>query len=847
MPVFTVLTNNTTMANTVGGTAPAATWPTGLQAGDCAIIQAMVRNDAAGTLSAPSGWTQVGSTVTEGNHKAYIFKKDAELTGGESGTVTVPQTGSGGRRCAIIHVFRAAGQGWSTEGFGSHTSAASTTVTDQSVTSTSSSRLALNFIYYADQNETSAQETFSGTTGGTWVKGKWATTGLVPAFSLEYCELASAGTIDGGSATVDSTAQLVLGVALYRTSTDLPDLQVTDIAWDPAAPIVGQNVTLTASVKNIGLLATPAATVHRVKFSIGGVQIAVSTSRTTSIAINETVVVTADAAWVPGAALDAATIAAEVNDTQIISESDYTNNTRTESITVVERPNLVVTDVIFTPVTPGQPVSLSCKVKNIGASPTPSGTNIEVRFDVNGQQVALGVPSTAVIGVNEEITINAATSWVPDFFIKATVDYNDLIDESNEADNFLEEQVVQAAACDLVVTAIDWLPASPNLGEAITLSATIRNQGSAASPDIVHRVRWTVGGVMIAESTSRVTGIAVDAEVAVQADAGWTPGSAGDYVVVATVDPLNTIVEINKSNNTLQDTVTVVATGPDLVITDITWNHTLVNEAITFGAVFSNIGSTATEAGVHIIDFTVEGNLVSRSTTHVSALAAGGSTDASAGTTWTPSTAGSYTVTATINPGSTLTETNYTNNSRTEFAVISDVAPSGLMTFNGRSDPNVTPQESDYSAFFYTKASADSIFQTIASALRTFNGRSPDVNGNISPQASDYDGFFLTAAEGDGRYLTPTVAASQGMPVIESSPYSGGATPPSPVSHGTGNITLRNPVTSADFAQRRTNTSGSQVTVNMPAGYTLASGSTLIDAGDTAVYWKIAGAQQFIR
>lgn len=159
-----------------------------------------------------------------------------------------------------------------------------------------------------------------------------------------------------------------------------------------------------------------------------------------------------------------------------------------------------------------------------------------------------------------------------------------------------------------------------------------------------------------------------------------------------------------------------------------------------------------------------------------------------------------------------------------------------------------------------------------ATNIKLFAGRGPDANGNITPLIADYDSFFLTQTEGDGRYLqtvpaeyltqtegdaryiqsvpseyiTQTEANDQGMPALESVAYSGGGTPSDPVTHGTGNITLRTPSSPKDFWQARCNTGTSEITVSPPTNYTI-SGSAIIIAGGVALFVKIAGASQFLR
>ena len=138
--------------------------------------------------------------------------------------------------------------------------------------------------------------------------------------------------------------------------------------------------------------------------------------------------------------------------------------------------------------------------------------------------------------------------------------------------------------------------------------------------------------------------------------------------------------------------------------------------------------------------------------------------------------------------------------------------------------------------------------------ISLFAGRGPDGGGNITPVEADYDSFFLTQTEGDARYLqsvpseylTQTEADDQGMPVLESVAYSAGGTPSDPITHGTGDITLRTPSTPKDYWQARLNTDTVAITVSPPTNYTI-TGTDTIEAGGVALFVKVSGSSVFLR
>jgi len=93
----------------------------------------------------------------------------------------------------------------------------SATAEDAVVTTFGANRLALNFLAVNDDNPIAQ---FSGQSGGTWVEvAEYATaTGTDGAIQLQHAAMASAGTINGGTASItDSDAWGVVGFALIGT------------------------------------------------------------------------------------------------------------------------------------------------------------------------------------------------------------------------------------------------------------------------------------------------------------------------------------------------------------------------------------------------------------------------------------------------------------------------------------------------------------------------------------------------------------------------------------------------------------------------------------------------------
>jgi hypothetical protein len=268
------------------------------------------------------------------------------------------------------------------------------------------------------------------------------------------------------------------------------------------------------------------------------------------------------------------------------------------------KPDLVVTDISWDPASPapGSSVTLKATIKNQGSAPTPAGVKHGVLFTFDDGAAGPGVWSdthTGSIAPGAWVTVTASggsagATWeavAGTHTVKAHVDDVNRIAESDEANNVHTEQITVAKAAtptptpttpapsgkpDLVVTGISWDPASPAPGSAVTLSATIKNQGSAPTPaGVKHGVLFTFDdgaagpGVW---SDTHTASIAPGASVTLTASGGsagatWKAAS-GTHTVKAHVDDVNRIAESDENNNVLRKEI-VVGTRPAPVKGDL--------------------------------------------------------------------------------------------------------------------------------------------------------------------------------------------------------------------------------------------------------------------------------------
>ncbi|MFD1151910.1 discoidin domain-containing protein [Saccharothrix hoggarensis] len=162
---------------------------------------------------------------------------------------------------------------------------------------------------------------------------------------------------------------------------------------------------------------------------------------------------------------------------------------------------------------------------------------------------------------------------------------------------------VAAPNPDLTVTTTSFTPASPVETDPLTLSATVRNAGTAASG--ATDVTFFLGDTSV--GAAQVGALAAGASATVTANVG--PRGSGSYQYTAKVDEAKKVVEQDEANNArLHPSALVVTPVPssDLVgTTSWTPGNPANGQNVTFAVVLRNEGSIASASGAHGVTVTV--------------------------------------------------------------------------------------------------------------------------------------------------------------------------------------------------------------------------------------------------
>ncbi|MFJ4970072.1 CARDB domain-containing protein [Streptomyces sp. NPDC088755] len=209
---------------------------------------------------------------------------------------------------------------------------------------------------------------------------------------------------------------------------------------------------------------------------------------------------------------------------------------------------------------------------------------------------------------------------------------------------------------DLTVSALSWNPSAPSETDSITIQGTVRNAGSA--PSAATTVHVSLGGAVV--GSAPVGPLAAGASAPVSVAVGKRP--QGSYTVSALVDPTDTIVESDDSNNsrtTASPLVVGQSPGPDLEVRSITSSpsNPAVGAAVSFTVAVHNRGTGAVSAGT-VTRLTVGSTTLDGT---APAIAAGATANVAIGGSWTAASGGA-TLSATADATNLVAETSETNN-----------------------------------------------------------------------------------------------------------------------------------------------------------------------------------------
>ncbi|MFH1652250.1 MAG: CARDB domain-containing protein [Chloroflexota bacterium] len=362
-----------------------------------------------------------------------------------------------------------------------------------------------------------------------------------------------------------------------------PDLVVQEIKLDPEEPSKDDTVSISVVIKNRG---SSQSRFTKVALFLddaprGEMDVPVLAAGAT---------ITRSFTW---AAKEGNHVARARVDTQdLVLESDENNN-ETILTFATQAPDLLVEIISWTPELPskGDDVTFTVTIKNQG---TGKADYFFVAFFVDDDSLG----SVSVDPLAAGLSANTTFTWkskTGNHEIKAVADSNFWLLETDEANN-TKTVTFSPLSPDLIIKSVSWMPTSPSVGDTVTFTVIVENQGNGRSDstNLAYYIEASVTGSQPIP--------AIDAGSTAKHTFTWT-AEAGKRPVKVVADVTKTCLESLEDNN--EKVVEFTPVAPDLVVQSITWEPVapIVGDKITFTVDLKNQSSgkaSASHASLYI-------------------------------------------------------------------------------------------------------------------------------------------------------------------------------------------------------------------------------------------------------
>ena len=382
--------------------------------------------------------------------------------------------------------------------------------------------------------------------------------------------------------SIDATAAYTVGSpssgSVTITSDDLPPDLIVYTLSTPANVVAGSIIPVQDTTKNLGPGNAPASKTafylslnttwdvsdqYLGERTVSALPFGAVESATTPIEL--------PAAMAPGTYY----VIARADWTGAVDEQKETNNTKSDSTKA--GPDLTVS-ALAAPQTaiPGEPINVTDTTRNLGASSADASTTaffLSTNTTLDGGDVPLGSRPVGVLSglatdaVTTTLTIPAATA-AGRYYVLAQSDSAGTVAEYLETNNVKASGQIKIGA-DLSLTAIS-APVDVAAGQAIDVSDTTANIGTAEAPATVTRFYWSVNAAL--DGSDTLIGMRPVGELEPGAFSAGTVSvtvpsvATGSYYLFASADDTHQLSEMIETNNIKSLKIDV---GPDLVVSDV--------------------------------------------------------------------------------------------------------------------------------------------------------------------------------------------------------------------------------------------------------------------------------------
>ena len=398
-----------------------------------------------------------------------------------------------------------------------------------------------------------------------------------------------ASSVYATALTVDALRQL-----------HLPNWRLDALQTDAPTPVDGDRMMLTVTVRNTGSAATPEGVLRLFDGAPeAGGRVIVDDLFMLSLAPGAAT--TMSAYWETSGAAGTHMLVAVVDPEQDVTEVNERDNRAMRMVEVAPAPDGVELAVVSLHAMPARPASLPT---TIGLSATVRNTGMldaeRVQVQLWSGAVADGQPvatATHRIGNRQSVVVNFTYVVTQPGASVLTViaDATNEIAEPNEANNMASVTVETKPTVDLRVSPSDIgvAPQPVVAGSDVTFTARLHNAGTQLSPSAEVRYAVTDGRDTIDLDAHSV---AIEAGGSIERALTWRADRAGNWTLIAHLDPERLVTETDEQNNAARLPFQVVEVdGPNLVMDfqEMTMapNPGLEGQALTISAVVRNTGN----------------------------------------------------------------------------------------------------------------------------------------------------------------------------------------------------------------------------------------------------------------
>lgn len=218
-------------------------------------------------------------------------------------------------------------------------------------------------------------------------------------------------------------------------------------------------------------------------------------------------------------------------------------------------PDLTISGVSWSPQNPVETdaITASATVRNAGTAAS-GATNVNLYLGTT--KVGTADVGALAAGASATVSANIGTRDAGSYQLTAKVDEANAVIEQNEANNSYTGStalVVSPVQSSDLVAATAWSPNNPSAGNTVTVTTTLRNQGTVASAGGAHGVTVTIAdqnGTVVKTLTGTYTGAIAAGATASPVTVGTWTAANGRYSVKTVVASDANELPVKQGNNT---------------------------------------------------------------------------------------------------------------------------------------------------------------------------------------------------------------------------------------------------------------------------------------------------------